>query len=278
MSKWGIGLLLSILLLASPVANASSKWTLDTQSDPLKDQSISMASTSYNEGASSLGLFVRCGGNKLDAVVHFDEFLEHEDNVTVRYRIDKQALVETKWTPSATGDAVFAPDALNLAYSIMNGTSAFIIEAVDFRGQPYRASFTLVGAKDKIGKVISKCGYSLAPLDTTVPGLRHEIALELENWGPKHILAAKKLLSGEQAYSGSQDPKMDNDFALAIQKYYDGYMASCKNGDESDINCKVYREAVEAGESPDAPSVETVLYEKATGDLKDEINALKFRE
>lgn len=268
-----------LALLISPIANAANKWSFSTQSDPLKDLTLSTASISYMDGRNTLGLFVRCGGNQLDAVVNFDEFLEHEDDVTVRYRVDKQPLVETKWSPSATGDAVFAPNPLDLARALMNGDSSFIIEAVDFRGQPFRASFSLIGAKGNIAKVLEKCGYAATSLDATVPGLRHEISSELEEWGPKHILAAKKLLSTSKAYSGSMEPKMDGDFALAVQKFYDSYMASCKNGDESDINCKVYREALDAGEqNVTMPSLETVLYEKAEGDLKDEINNLKFRD
>ncbi|OGS81731.1 MAG: hypothetical protein A2061_02540 [Gallionellales bacterium GWA2_59_43] len=119
------------------LAVASPGWVLDEKVDPLTEEKVSTAISSYAAGLAQRSAVVRCKGKKLEVYFGFGEFLDN-DQVPVRYRLDKKPLVDEKWFPSAEGTAVFAREDADVARLLLKGTT-FIIEAEDFthdnRGQ-----------------------------------------------------------------------------------------------------------------------------------------------
>lgn len=253
-------LILSILGLVLISSTGNAAWLLDETVDPLTDEKKIRALSSYTSGVHELAAVVRCQGGDLEVYFEFGRFLNSED-APVRFRVDKFPLVEDSWATSADGTAVFPLNSNEIARILMNGKH-FIIEARDFRGQPYRASFDLSGAKEKIAKVLRQCGVSLAGLCKEAEGLRNEIANELERWGPKNIFVNKRILAALGVYTGPLDKKIEPGFALAVQKFYDDFLGMCKSGEISSVMCMAN------------PPVTAVIYDRAPENLKKEAGSL----
>lgn len=263
-------------LAYASAATATSGWVFSKSVDSLTDKNIATAMSSHKDGLDQRTAVVRCAGEKLEIYFGFGGFL-NDDRVPVRYRLDKHPLVKAMWLPSADGSAVFATEAADLARLLMKAKT-FVIEATDFRGKPYRASFGLAGAKKKISAVLKQCGLSEIGLDHQVKGLRHKIALDLERWGPKNISINKKILVALGAYNGPMDSTIEPSFALAVQRFYDNYIKQCKEGKVSGVNCSSLRIFWKSGMQPVMPPVSAVLYERAPEDLKKEEDNLTIGE
>ena len=130
------------------VEPASAGWELEKKTDPLTDKVIATATSSYLEGTTRRAAIVRCTGLQLEVLFVFGEFLG-DGNVLIKYRADRLPPVDASWLPSANGTAVFADNDADIARMLAKGTS-FIIEAMDFRGQPHRSTFDLNGAAQPI--------------------------------------------------------------------------------------------------------------------------------
>ncbi|MDR0769662.1 MAG: hypothetical protein LBE75_00470 [Burkholderiales bacterium] len=267
----------SVAILAhTSLAIAGSGWVLDEKIDPLTDERVATATSSYAVGLAKRSAIVRCKGTKLEVYFGFGEFLNN-DLVPVRYRLDKELLVDEKWFPSAEGTAVFAREDTDIARLFMKGTT-FIIEAEDFRGQPHRASFDLSGARKILSRVLQQCSLSEAGLDQKVKGLRREIALDLERWGPKNIATNKNILRALGAYDGPQDTTIDAAFALSVQRFYDDYLLQCKENKLSGRNCNSLHIFWKSEMKPVTPPISAVIYERAPSDLKKEAGKLRVGE
>ena len=156
---------------------ANSGWLFDKKVDPLTDEVVSTAILAYTAGASKRAAVVRCRKETFDVYFDFGKFLDNE-KIPVRYRVDKVPLVEEEWLPAGrTG--VFADDKAGLVRQLMNG-AMFIIEATDYRGQPHRASFNIIGASDALKPVLQQYGISEVGLEQQIDGLRRNVAFELE--------------------------------------------------------------------------------------------------
>ena len=263
-------------LAHASLAMAGPGWVLDEKVDPLTDEKIATAMSNYAVGLAQRSAVVRCKGTKLEVYFGFGEFLNN-DRVPVRYRLDKNPLVDEKWFPSAEGTAVFAHEDAEIARLLIKGTT-FIIEAEDFRGQPHRASFDLSGARQTLSHVLQQCGVSEAGLDQEVEGLRREIALDLERWGPKNISTNKRILRALAAYDGPQNTTIEPAFALAVQRFYDYYLQQCREKKLSGSNCDSLHIFWKSGMEPVMPPVSAVIYERAPAGLKDEAGKLRVGE
>lgn len=268
---------ISIACLAhASTATASQRWVLDEKIDPLTDERVTTAISKYSIGLAQRSAIVRCKGTSLEVYFGFGEFLNN-DRVPVRYRVDKEPLVEGKWLPSAEGTAVFAREDADIARLLLKGTT-FIIEAEDFRGQPHRASFELTEARQPLSIVLQQCRVSEAGLDQEVVGLRREIALSLERWGPKNITTNKNILRELGAYDGPQDSTIEPEFALAVQRFYDNYIQQCREGKLSGTNCGSLHIFWKSGMKPVMPPVSAVIYERAPDELRKEAGKLRVGE
>ena len=247
----------------SSMTAANSGWILDEKIDSFTDQKVVVAIASGGGG----NLAIRCQGENFDVYVNFGEYLG-DKLIDVRYRIDKDSPVNSKWNSSTNGSTVFVDERSkkHLSRLFMKGDT-FLIEATDFRGTPHRASFDLTGSSEAIGPVMAQCGISEVGMDQTVDGLRLEIALELDLWGPQQISMSKKILSALGEYNGSQNSTLDSNFVLAVQNFYDRYIENCKqeivSGKVSGVICSGINEHGSDSHGSD-PSSDNLRYAEYT--------------
>lgn len=258
------------VLAAAGLVHSQTIWSLSTKNDSLTDAVVTTATLRAGDKA----LTVRCNGTRLEFYVDFGRYLSSE-LVSVRYRIDKAALHEELWNPSATGTAIFARDDASITRDLIGGET-FIIEAQDYRGQPHRASFDLGNAQDVLPGVLEKCGLGVVSLDEVVDGLRKEIALALERWGPKMTDVYMRALTDLGFYNGPIVEKVNPEFALAVQVAYDDYIERCRTRRIKGINCDAYRLLWDSGKSSMMPAVSAVLYEIAPKKMKAEAGKLRI--
>lgn len=212
-----------VMVFATSLAIAQDKWSFQEKIDELTDKKIAVAS---HNPTRNTGVSVRCEQRtkrrgKFEVYFVFGEYLNRK-TVPIRYRIDKGTLEEDNWWPSAKGTGVFVRPGhgAEIARQMMKG-SKMIVEATNFRGQRHRIRFGLAGASKAIEPVLQLCSISQIALHEKIQGLRKEISLEMELWGPKNIRVNKKILSALGEYDGAIDDKIESSFALAVQKFYD---------------------------------------------------------
>ncbi len=71
------------------------------------------------------------------------------------------------------------------------------------------------------------------------------------------------------------DTPVDADFALKAQTYYDKYVESCSTGRiEGDYYCKSRRKATGEGTPFADPGLGSIIYDSATGALREKIGKL----
>jgi len=263
----------TILLAAACAtsAGAATTWSFTQATDPITDQAVATAIAEYADGAWTRSVVVRCTGKKLETFVSFGEFL-NTDTVSVQYRFDKDPAEKGGWAAGGGGTSIFADESHDAARRIATGTT-LAVEALDFQGQPHRAIFDLTGANPSVSKVMAVCGVSANGLEASVPGLRKEVALDLERWGPKQIGTAKQILAALSAYSGPMDESVEPEFATTVQKFYDGYVADCRAGGSFAHTCRELHLYWDSGETHYAGAV-SVIYEKAPSGLKKAFGSL----
>jgi hypothetical protein len=266
------------LFLECAAAIANSGWVVEKKTDPLTDEGVTTAISTYSAGRVKRTVVVRCIGKQLNVIFDFGEFLNN-DQVPIRYRLNKTPLTEAKWFPSAEGTAVFADEDAEIARMLMQG-GTFIVEAEDYRGQPHRSTFNLSGSSGAIQPVLKQCGLSSAGMDQEIEGLRKDIALDLERWGKKNISMGKRVLMSLGAYNGPQDSTIEPGFALAVQRFYDDYIAKCKEGKLQGVTCTAHRITWEPGwpQPQIMPPILAVIHEQAPVQLREEVGKLKMGE
>lgn len=276
--KQTIALAFSLLImLTHPIAVASdSRWKLDTKTDPFTDETVTTAVGLSGTGIREKKAVVRCKGMELSTYFVFPEYLG-SDLMNVKYRVNKKIPVEERWFPSSKGTAVFAGDDAHLARLLMTGDS-FIIEVTDFRGVPNTASFDLSESRDFIASVLKKCEIDEVGLHEKIPGLRLDIALELERWGPQNISVNKQILSSLGRYDGPQNSFIEPDFAMAVQSFYDSYIKRCRQKKITGTSCRSMRIFWKNNMKPVMPSASFLIYERATGNLKGEAGKMSIGE
>ena len=270
--------LFTIMVFATSLAIAQDKWSFEERIDELTDNKIAVASKSFTRNT---GVYVRCEQRtkrqgKFKVYFVFGEYLNTK-LVPIRYRIDKGTLEEDKWWPSTKGTGVFvdAGDSAEIARQMMRG-SKMIVEATDFRGQRHRIRFDLTGATRAIEPVLQLCSISRIALHEKIQGLRKEISLEMELWGPKNISIKKKILFALGAYDGAIDEKIDTSFAFSVQKFYDARILNCKKSEspEAATNWCWSFKALASLKNPVMPSASQMIYEAAPKSLKKEAGKL----
>lgn len=224
--------------VAQAVAGVSSpspttSWMTSSKADPLTDKKITTA-TLRGEAETSTAerplLVARCTDRRLEAYIDFASFLNSTDAVPIRYRFDNGSLSQEKWSVSTDGTATFVnwPSDADFLRDAAKAVR-LIVEATDFRGTSHRASFVVAGGRQPISSVLSACNLSITSLADSVPGLRREIAAELERFGPKQISTYKEILSSLSRFKGPFDSSLSPEFAIATQDLVDEYTKLCKS-------------------------------------------------
>jgi hypothetical protein len=130
------------------------------------------------------------------------------------------------------------------------------------------------------GMAIQDMAASHSDMADDIPGLRNEVGLALENWGPKTISSKKRILASVGAYDGPIDSSIEPGFALAVQRFYDDFIQRCRDGSNSDSLCKdaPTSDTLVDGTRPPLPAIDLVISRSASGELKEEAGRLTQRE
>ena len=264
---------LSLVTITVAATTLSSSWRYNEDTDPFTDETVSVATT-FGRQNSSTSVVILCKGTKFSAYVQFADYLSN-NSVDIRYRIDKAPSVSEIWSPSSAGTAVFGRHQEHLARLLMKGHS-FVIEAVDYRGVPHRASFNLTGSSDAIEPVLKQCGVPQVALHEKVPGLRLDMSLHLERWGPRGISINKQILTSLGKYNGPPNSSIEPEFALAVQDFYDNYIDRCRERKVSGTSCQSLQVFWDNAMTPIMPHPSFIIYESATGELRSQAGKLRL--
>jgi hypothetical protein len=267
-------LLLGVVLVAIAVTPADPGWVSESKTDSVPGQGDVHTLSTYSVGAPEGRVIVRCAGHKLDVQFELEEF-HARDQAAVRYQANAAPWATDTWFTSAKGTAVSARHAAEIARLLMR-SETFIIEAEDRHGHSHGSKFELAGAPLAIEPVLQACGLSVAGMSQDIEGLRYEIGVELETWGPDLISQSKRILASLGAYTGPQNLTIEPAFALAVQSFYDDYIARCKAGKDPGGMCNFYRSIVwKPGHPAEMPPVSVVIYGQAPEQIKAEFGKRK---
>ena len=213
-------LIISVYLFASQVM----AWTINEDIDPFTDEGKIYISID--------GLTFRCSDNRFDILIHFDEYIG-SDVVKGIYRFDKKQAVETKFGISTEGTTVFVKNTNQFTSEAMQ-SNKLIIRVFDYNGTAHTKSFVLKGLPvDKMHLAAELCGIEIVSTSTNTPtpaadNIDTKILSELESLEPKQILLMKQALNEIIRTKLLLTPVRDNDFYLAIDKYFSSYENICK--------------------------------------------------
>lgn len=259
---------------AAPTSPAGPSWELVRTKDEMTDMqrvSARLGSGGGGSGSDSTVLTVRCVGQYLEALATFDGYLG-DDGRPVRYRVDQQASQQESWSVSAKGTAVFSPESVDFARQLLPARK-LLIEATDFRGVAHRATYEWASGADKVEEVLRACNLTREGLEQQIPGLRKDIALQIERWGAQYIVFNKRALAAIAGFKGEATPEMTPEFALAVQSYSDDYTARCKAGKAQGLHCNTMRTLIKAKMEPLPLSVGSVIHDQAPKALLKELAA-----
>lgn len=264
----------------TPIVKAApdptQEWRFSDEKDELTDESITSATLLAKDGHTTTFIAVRCIKGQLDILTSFDEYLGN-DHRPVKYRMDQGDIQKDDWLPTSKGNALFIGQDADFSRQLLK-SKKLIIEADDFRGVAHRTKYEWNSGEDVIRSVMIKCNTPIEGIESRLEGIRKEIALEMERWGPKYIEAHKRSLVQAGSYKGPIDTTIDQEFATAVQSIYDRYISRCKEGKVKGPNCTVMRVFLDAKMEPRMPPVGAVLYEIAAKSLQKDMGSLRISD
>jgi hypothetical protein len=261
---WALG-------LSAPIVSfAKAGWTLTEE----KGQWMPTVTASYHDKSGKQLAFVKCENGHLD--VHLTS-ISAVGVVKTQHWIDGRPQEPLGWLVTPGG--ALASHDTDVARAFLNGKEfEFKVTVEQGYGRSLEVKIPLDGAREPVAAALKTCGYELEGMETRIAGLRPEIARDLEHWGPKYTIAAKRVLQAAGAYDGAIDETIDAKFALAAQAYHDKYVDDCKAGRvDGDTFCHDIRKSVEKGHKPWNHGLGTMIYDSATGKLKKEMGGLRPR-
>jgi len=253
-------------------APRESPWVFSRTKDELTDEKRVVARMEGGESHRPTQIAVRCIAGDLDIVVGFADYLGNESR-PVKYRFDQEAVKSEDWSISSQGTALYVLSDWDFARRLIKAKKV-IVEADDFRGVAHRVSLDYEDTQN-IAEVLAECKVPVVSLDEKIPGLRPEVALQMERWGPKNISTKKQALAQIAGFKGPIDSEMTPEFALAAQAFSDGYVERCRARKINGENCKTMRIFWDAKIKQSGPWVSSIIYEQAPKSLKAEMGNLK---
>lgn len=152
-----ITVIIFVALLLAQSAFAQDKtvgaWHVRHSKDPFTDAPIAVAAAIKQNGTT---IGVRCKDASLDVMYDAATYLNDHAAIRYRYRIDTRPVIHEAGTPSTDGTVVYLRNPGKVANALARGDK-FVIEAEDYRGVRYRASFSLDGSAAAIRDVLSVC-------------------------------------------------------------------------------------------------------------------------
>jgi len=136
----------------------SAGWTYDSTVDPFTDKKNSFASILTGSGFISFG----CFAGEFEGKVSAGEYIG-DKNVpdNFRYRVDKNEPVTMTMSPTSKKHLYFNDVNSRFVGDILNGVEQVVIETKNYEFRPSNRTFTLVGAREPIIKVLADCGRTI---------------------------------------------------------------------------------------------------------------------
>ncbi|ABZ76351.1 hypothetical protein Shal_1786 [Shewanella halifaxensis HAW-EB4] len=224
-SKCKLVLLSSVFLTSIQTSAVAQPWEFSSTVDDFADTSISIASTKTSDGKGMA--FVRCNAKtKLEIVFADGQYMGTGKSLSVRYRIDKDEVVNQRWRPSTEGTSLFVGSSgkYPLARNLANGEK-IIIEVKDYKGTPHKFSFALTGAKEPIRQVFDKCGipFELPQID----GVKPDTMDYVNNFGPNSTSCTKQMLNTLGYRSADISEVKTDALYVALQNYINDKSKVC---------------------------------------------------
>ncbi len=251
-------------------------WTLSSKKDELTDASKVIAMLGAKNGRGHTFIAVRCIDKNFDVLTSFNEYLGN-DNRPVKFRMDQLEMQESSWMPTGDGTSLYANNESDFVRQILK-SKKLIMEASDFRGVSHRTVYEWTAGEDAITAAMDNCNILKIGLDEKIPGIRKDVAQELERWGPKKISANKQGLAELAGYKGPINAELDDEFVQSAQTYLDSYIDGCRQGKIKGGNCTSLKFFWKEKMKPLYPSVSSVIYEQAPKSLKEQLGSIKAYE
>lgn len=138
-------LLALILLLGAGLAQRYGAWTLQTQKDPITDETAVYAASLHREFQNPAVLLVRCQWNQPDIFLATQQFLSRGEVVTV-YRFDQNTPRTLVFLSSTTGTSAFVPqDRLWVFFRGLQSSARLALRVQDSKGAFHTYVFRLSG-------------------------------------------------------------------------------------------------------------------------------------
>lgn len=272
MNQWRCSLLaLAVLFLGG--AQAEAEWLYKADQDKATRQKTSFASHKFSENGRSYTVVIRCQGQVLDAYVDFQEYLG-ADVRPVRIRVDKEAEVNEHWWPSKSGTAVFAEMPSEFARALTRGSRA-VLEVENDRGARHEVKIALSGSARAIRPVLKDCDVAEQARHLQLEGVRRDVALDIEGWGPQQTRAFKGALKELGYYGSTEGPEKDDELFVAMSRFFETYLERCKAGEDQGISCEDMRLLSKGGIDPTPPPPSRALTEVAPAPYRHQLITLQ---
>jgi len=220
-------LLICIFFILSFISQSAVAWTIREDIDPFTDKG--------NIYVSGQNLVFRCKNDNFAIYISFNEYLGSGD-LRVMYRFDKQPPVETKFSASAAGTAVFVKNANDFALDSISADK-LLIKVFDYRGVSYTKNIHLNGLPDqKITTAAEACGVTLTSTRSLAPTpTLYKFSDDLRQWllrmEPELTMCIKGVLNKLLQSDLEISPMRDNAYFDLIDEYFDTAAKGCSKTD-----------------------------------------------
>ncbi|WP_187394897.1 type VI secretion system-associated protein TagO [Pigmentiphaga aceris] len=138
----------------------SGEWRTSTQTDPLTDKSVHVATLIADSGrgrfGEAIGLTVRCANNKTELYINWNSYLGLESIFTT-YRVDKDAAAKSTWTISTDHKAAFFPGSPVTVLKRLVTSQSFVANVTPYGENPVTATFKTAGAETALADIRKGC-------------------------------------------------------------------------------------------------------------------------
>lgn len=248
-------------------------WSLQQGKDEITD--ILKTSAQIKSENQQQTLIVRCENNKLSVLVDFLRDLDGSLR-PVNYRFGRDSHKSSIWETSKNRQILFAPIPADFSRELIKN-DRLLLETQDMQDNALRASFDLSVDSAAVAKVLIACDREIEGLDSKISGLRKNSGIELENWGPKNIELAKRILAEKGGFTGEINSEITPEFALLAQSFSDRYIEQCAAGKLRGETCD-YIGVIFKHSGPNSSLIREILESQAGAKWKKEFKKLQVNE
>lgn len=141
---------------------APGKWWTQTNTDPLNDKAVHIASLSAESGrgrfGDAIGMVIRCKDNKTEMYINWESFLGM-DGARITHRVGKEQAISSNWSVSTDHKASFFPGSPVPTLKRMLTETSFVANVTPYSESPITATFDLTGIEGALAEIRSGCNW-----------------------------------------------------------------------------------------------------------------------